>query len=272
MLNHSFTFLLHLIQTLLPAFIFLFIIRIFSIFAMEENEPSPLDIVPTILELQLYSNNACSSHLAVDNDRITCEFTLAEPCYDINLLTGNFASPGYLFCTRPDRRHWCFVLPIQNACYPDQSRITADTLLSQIFPETYCYYGACNDITYLAPINIHYQISHLDSSFRSRQVPALSPAPSPDVPFVSISSRPLTSTLQAEPNYSITITGNHPLIFLPPEQIFTETECCWSISVIDEGGNGPCCITIPLESPDTLLYNLTSLDSCTYCIDLYQSK
>lgn len=270
MSNHSFAFSMYSIQTLLPALILLLIIQLFDTSAIRNNTPSPSDIVPTILELQLYSNNTCSPNLAVDNDRITCEFTLAKPCYDINALAGTLSSSGYLFCIRPDHRHWCFVLQIRNEYFPDQSRISADTLLRQIFSNNYRYYGSCNDIIYLAPVKISYQISQPASSFPIQQNSGLPPVPPPNTPFTSIPSRPLTSVLWTEPEYSITIHGNHSLIFLPPEQILTKTEYYWLISIIDEGGNGPCCITVSLESPDALLYNLTSVDSCTYRIDLYR--
>lgn len=182
--------------------------------------------LPTVISLQLYSSNLCNPSFAVDNDLITCEFTLANPCY----LLEDFDMPvGYLFHMQPDLRHWSFVFRIQNGCLPDQAKITADALLNQLFNGNYRYFGNCNDITYFAPIEISYQAS--ESTFE--------------------------------------IHGNHSLLFLPPEQITIENKDFWSVSVIDAAGNGPCCITVPLESPDTLLYNLTNLDPYTYRIDLY---
>lgn len=200
--------------------------------------------VPTVLELQLYSSNACDPLLAVDNDQIICEFTLAEPCLLHFKSTADHEASGYLYCMQPDLQHWRFIFRIQNGLLPDQGRIRARSLLNWIFCGNYRYYGTCNDILYLAPLEITFQVSRPDTQ---------------------------ATQWQTSPVYlTVTVTGNHSLIFLPPEQIYTEAGCAWTISVIDAGGNGPCCITVPLESPDTLLYNLTSLEACTYEIDLYR--
>lgn len=288
MSNHFFIFPGHFIQILFSGMFAFFVIFTFAIpvsgeagpypsaglsssVSEEETIPDPFsDTLPTILELQLFSNNACNPLLAVDNDQVILEFTLAAPCYSGAISSPIFPLPGYLFCLRPDLRHWCFVFQIQNGWLPDQSRITAEGLLRQIFSGHYRYYGSCNAITYLAPIEAACQVFDSDSRLLPPTASASLLPPPPDISSISVSGQAPSSSLLHDPVCSIVVTGNHALTFLSPEQIHTKTGSYWTISVTDEGGNGLCCITVPLESPETLLYNLTSLEACTYQIDLYQ--
>lgn len=196
---------------------------------------------PTIWDLDIASNNNCNSAYAVDNDRIICTFTTMKPCFLIPASISLFSSDSgpcissesgkpyfVLFHPENDFRHWTCIYQIQNGDVPDQTSITARSFLDGIFHEGYRYYGPNPAVTYYAPIRCSFT---LDYPEKNRNITA------------------------ANGDIQLEIISNHPIDFLPPEEFKADTGTYWSVSVIDQAGNGPCCITISLEDSCCLLYN-----------------
>lgn len=261
-------------QSLLISLSFSFLFSCLAPCLTRRNDtPTAPVSIPTILEAQLYSSNLCNSSYAIDNDLITCQFTLMESYQPPQAhstsptLKGSSSTSRssqipsyYLYHSPHDLRHWTLTFRIQNGLLPDQSTITIQTLLYWIFGENYRYYGKSDAITYYAPIHLSYQRSstdHFSTDHSSTNH--------------SSTNRSFSGTISPDSSFSFSITANHSLIFLPPEQFITDNGIFWTVSVIDEAGNGPCCISIALESQDTLLYNLTEPTANHYCIDFYHA-
>ena len=211
--------------------------------------PHP-SFTPTVWELDISSNNNCNSAYAVDNDRIICTFTTMEPCFPIPAFTSLFSSrsgpcissesekPHFLlFHPENDFRHWTCIYQIQNGDVPDQTSIMARFFLDEIFHEGYRHYGPNPAVTYYAPIRFSFTIHYPE---KNKNITAVN------------------RDIQLE------IISNHPIDFLPPEEFKADTRTCWSVSVIDQAGNGPCCITISLEDNCCLLYNFRHVRDNVY--------
>ncbi|MBO5237152.1 MAG: hypothetical protein J6B50_00055 [Lachnospiraceae bacterium] len=223
------------------------------------SSPTSTSSPTVILEASIFSNNNCGPCYAIDEDLITFSFTTATPCQ----LPAQLSYPSsadstqsgvcnltnsctmLLLNPKQDYRHWLCVFRIKNGVLPDQYTITAYQLLDCIFNGDYCYYGNNPRVTYFAPIEYTYRIRPLTAS---------------DNPAILSESGNLSSVQF----YLLEFNSNHPVQFLMPERISNEKENYWSVSVIDAAGNGPCCITIPLEDTEFLLYNLSNMENdCT---------
>lgn len=213
---------------------------------------------PTIWELDISSNNNCNSSYAVDNDWIICTFTTMEPCFLMPVSIALFPSwtdscttygsdnpPCQLFHPENDFRHWTCIYQIQNGDIPDQTRITARYFLEEIFHGNYRYYGSNPAVTYYAPIHYSFTLLPLEENI---------------------------TTLSANTNMQLEIISNHSIDFLPPETFKTDTGTYWSVSVIDQAGNGPCCITISLEDNCCLLYNFRHVRDNFYIFSFISQK
>lgn len=250
MSNHSnFSFSIKIPGFIISTF-FLIVINFFDapdIFCRNLHPSSDVSTIPTILELSIFSSNLCNSAYAIDNDLIICCFTTMKPCFltpppahdpttaSQPQTVSHAPDTSYILCNpQHDFRHWFCIYRIQNGEVPDQTLITAQAVLDQIFREGYRYYGRNPSVRYFAPIQ--YSVSY--------------PAPA-------------NHDLMADSAFQITIRSNHPLEFLTPEIYRTESAAFWTVSVIDAAGNGPCCIMIPLEDADILLYNFKNVkDNC----------
>lgn len=173
--------------------------------------------LPVILEFHLYSNNPCHSSYAADCDQITLEFVTDKPCYF--LLSSPLADR--LSCPTQDFRHWLYVWQIQKNDLDDQEQLWATDIFNQLFPDGYLSYGLNRSITYFAPLELSYSL----------QLPKQS--------SVHTSVMPDTPVL--------TIYANHAVEFLPAEHFEQDGIPYQSITMIDEAGNGPLCILLPLK-------------------------
>lgn len=198
-------------------------------------------LIPTIWNLSISSTNNCNPAYAVDNDRIICTFTTMNPCILVSdsipffsvqsdsCISSGFKKPQCLFFhPENDFRHWTCVYQIQNGDFPDQTSITARFFLEKIFHGNYRYYGPNPAVTYYAPIRYSFTLSGTNET---------------------------RIIYTSGDDIQLKITSNHPIEFLPPEEFNVGSRTYWSVSIIDQAGNGPCCITISLEDNSCLLYN-----------------
>lgn len=195
--------------------------------------PSATASKTVILEASLSSNNNCNPCYAVDEDIITLTFTTAKPSNlppKIPYPNPNESSSRPLLILNPtqDYRHFICVFSVQNGSICDQNTVTIRQLLSYLFDGNFIYYGTDSQITYYAPITYTYQIEQL-----------------------------------SQDRFLLDIQSNHPVQLIAPTRFATDSGSYFSVSVIDVAGNGPCCLTIPLEDSQVLLYNLGSTgNSC----------
>lgn len=203
--------------------------------------------LPVILELRLFSSNNCHTSYAIDCDQITLEFTTATPCYS---LLSIWLEEGTLLCNPiGDFQHWSYHFEIQNHDLQDQECLRAETLLYRLFPNGYLYYGSNPSITYFAPLELCYSVYPFDED---QNLPIAT-----DTPMLKL-------------------YANHPVQFLQPETFEQNGVLYLGLSIIDQAGNGPCCVVVPLNREQLLqspswsssIDGTLPEDPISYCIPL----
>lgn len=230
---------------------FMLLLHCYTLPVHSEADPPPdsqlLNDLPVILDLRLFSNNNCHSSYAIDCDRITLEFTTATPCYSLRSVR---PEDDVLLCNPSgDLRHWSYHFEIQYHDLPDQECLRAETLLNRLFPNGYLYYGSNPSITYFAPLELSYSVYPFD---REQILPIAT-----DTPMLKL-------------------YANHPVRFLQSETFEQNGVCYLGISIIDQAGNGPCCVVVPLDreqliqSPswNSSIDGTLPEDPIAYCIPL----
>lgn len=187
------------------------------------------DSAPVILQAALTSSNPNPLY-AADNDLLTLRFTTELPCSlsPCHLSQKPDAAEPILLYYNPSGDHRTFycTMRIPPNLLPDQTILTPDDILRLLFPNGYRYYGSGSGITYLAPIQLSYQL-------------------------IPISHTSATT-------YLLTVSSNHPVELIAPERLSADGKALWSVSCIDAAANGPLCVTFFLEEEDILLYNLVN--------------